>query len=135
MALLFEKIVISMKVKKNNLEKRIEKRQNEIVSKKYLEAIKELPVENFDSNLTALLSKIHDEQIRNKNAIIITEIPYLQNKSKLVLLQWSMFVDIWRRPPSTVITPVHQKIPSSKALMAVLTPTQRATGSNTHPTN
>jgi hypothetical protein len=39
-----------------------EKRQNEIVSKKYLEAIKELPVENFDSNLTALLSKIPDEQ-------------------------------------------------------------------------
>ena len=31
-----------------------------------------------------VMSKIHDEQVRNKNAIIITEIPYLQNKSKLL---------------------------------------------------
>ncbi len=29
-------------------------------------------------------SKMHDEQIKNKNAIVITEIPYLQNKSKLL---------------------------------------------------
>ena len=31
-----------------------------------------------------VMSKLHDEQIRNKNAIVITEIPYLQNKSKLL---------------------------------------------------
>ena len=29
-------------------------------------------------------SKLHEEKIRNRNAIVITEIPYLQNKSKLL---------------------------------------------------
>jgi hypothetical protein len=40
-----------------------EKKQNEIVQKKYLEAIEELTVENFDSNLTTLLSKIPEDQL------------------------------------------------------------------------
>ena len=31
-----------------------------------------------------VMSKLHDEQIKNKRAIVITEIPYLQNKSKLL---------------------------------------------------
>ena len=31
-----------------------------------------------------VLSKLHEEKIKSRNAIIITEIPYLQNKSKLL---------------------------------------------------
>ncbi|MEK9885773.1 MAG: DNA gyrase subunit A, partial [Pelagibacteraceae bacterium] len=31
-----------------------------------------------------VLSKLHEEKIKNRNAIVITEIPYLQNKSKLL---------------------------------------------------
>ena len=31
-----------------------------------------------------VLSKLHEEKIKNRNAIIISEIPYLQNKSKLL---------------------------------------------------
>ena len=31
-----------------------------------------------------VLSKLHEEKIKTRNAIIITEIPYLQNKSKLL---------------------------------------------------
>ncbi len=32
----------------------------------------------------SVISKLHDEKIKNRNAIVITEIPYLQNKSKLL---------------------------------------------------
>ena len=31
-----------------------------------------------------VLSKLHEEKIKNRNAIVISEIPYLQNKSKLL---------------------------------------------------